>query len=111
VAAASRTSRSFTGAIEEPSPVTSVVTPWRTLLAARLSTSTLNSDWPRRSMNPGATTRLVASIVLAALTEPSEPTAAMRSATIPTSPRNQGLPVPSTMRPLEMSRSKRVASG
>jgi hypothetical protein len=65
----------LTGAIDVPSPVTSVVTPWRILLAARPSTRWLNSDWPRRSMNPGATTRLVASIVVAAVAPPSAPRA------------------------------------
>jgi hypothetical protein len=38
VGRASGTSRSFTGAIDDPSPVTSVVTPCRILLAARPST-------------------------------------------------------------------------
>ena len=54
--------RSFIGAIDVPSPVTSVVTPCMILLAARLSTRTLNSDWPSRSMNPGATTSPAASM-------------------------------------------------
>ena len=53
----------FNGAIEEPSPVTSVVMPWVILDAARLSTSTLYSDWPSRSMKPGVRTRPFASIV------------------------------------------------
>ncbi len=41
--------------MELPSPVSSVVIPWETLLAARLSTRTLYSDWPSMSMKPGAT--------------------------------------------------------
>src|SRR6266545_4335860 len=51
------------GAIDSPSPVTSVVMPWVILDAARPSTRTLYSDCPSRSMNPGATTRPDASIV------------------------------------------------
>ena len=37
----------------------------QSLLAARLSTSRLNSDWPSMSMKPGETTRFVASIARA----------------------------------------------
>ncbi len=70
--------RSLTGAIDEPSPVTSVVTPCMILLAARLSTSTLNSDWPSMSMKPGETTRLVASIRVRAVAFGRWPIAAMR---------------------------------
>ncbi len=52
----------MSGAIDEPSPVISVVIPCVILLAARGSTSTLNSDWPSMSMKPGATTRFEASM-------------------------------------------------
>ena len=41
--------------MELPSPVISVVTPCVIFEAARLSASTLNSDWPSMSMKPGAT--------------------------------------------------------
>ena len=99
---------SFTGAIDTPSPVISVVMPWVILLAARLSTSTLNSDWPSRSMKPGATTSPAASMRVVAWASASRPIAVIRSAVMPTSPRNQGAPVPSTIRPLAMTTSKRV---
>ena len=46
----------MSGAIELPSPVISVVMPCVILLAARLSTSTLYSDWPIMSTKPGAIT-------------------------------------------------------
>ena len=97
------------GAIDEPSPVTSVVTPWVILLAARSSTRTLNSDWPSMSMKPGDTTRLRASIVDFAWRPANWPIAVMRSPVIPTSPRYHGAPVPSTMRPPVMRTSKASA--
>ena len=57
-------------------------------------------------MNPGATTRFGASIVVVGRrVRPSAPIAVMRSPTMPTSPRNHGAPVPSTMRPLVMTTS------
>ncbi len=58
-------------------------------------------------MNPGETTRLVASTLMPAVASPSEPTAVIRSPVMPTSPRNHGAPVPSTTRPLAMITSKR----
>ena len=91
--------RSFTGAIEVPSPVISVVTPCMIFDAARPSTRTLNSDWPSMSMNPGATTSPDASIVWRAGRPASRPIAAIRSPVMAMSPSNQGAPVPSTMRP------------
>ena len=102
---------SFTGAIDTPSPVISVVMPWVILLAARLSTSTLNSDWPSRSMKPGATTCPAASMRVAAVARDRLPIAAMRSPTMPTSARNHGAPVPSTTRPLAITTSKGPAAG
>jgi hypothetical protein len=56
-------SRSLIGAMEPPSPVTSVVTPIITLLIARGSMRTFCSDCPSMSMKPGATTSPRASIV------------------------------------------------
>ena len=53
--------RAFTGAMDLPSPVISVVMPCVIFDAARPSTSTKSSDWPSMSMKPGATTRPVTS--------------------------------------------------
>src|SRR5438132_251646 len=60
--------RGFIGAMETPSPVTSVVIPCVIFEAARRSTSAKYSDWPRRSMKPGVTTRSFASTRAAAAT-------------------------------------------
>src|SRR5215831_3201564 len=56
-------------------------------------------------MNPGATTRLVASIVVEAVALPMAPTKTICPFVMPTSPRNQGAPLPSTMRPLRINTS------
>ena len=103
--------RAFVGAMERPSPVISVVMPWVILLAARLSTSTLYSDWPSMSMNPGATTRFVASMRRFAAAPDRFPTAAIRSPEIPTSARTHGAPVPSTTRPPAKIRSNVAGRG
>src|SRR5688572_19113723 len=58
------------------------------------------------SMKPGATTRREASMRRFAAARERSPTAAIRSPTIPTSPRNHGAPVPSTTRPPAMIRLK-----
>jgi hypothetical protein len=76
------------------------------LLAARESTSTLNSDWPSRSMKPGATTCPAASIRVRAPAADRLPIAVIRSPVMPMSARNQGAPVPSTTRPLAITTSK-----
>src|SRR5262245_12780960 len=89
-----------------PSPVISVVMPCVILLAARLSTSTLYSDWPSMSMKPGAITSFDASMRRLAVASLSAPTATIRSPATQTSARNQGAPVPSTMRPPANSRSQ-----
>ena len=57
------------------------------------------------SMKPGATTSPLASITRFAFPSGTRPTATIRSPGIATSPRNHGLPVPSTIRPLRMTRS------
>ena len=102
--------RSFSGAIDVPSPVTSVVTPCMILLAARLSTRTLNSDWPSMSMKPGATTSPDASMRVRAIAFERSPIAAIRSPETPTSPGYQGAPVPSTIRPPAMITSYEAAA-
>src|SRR5215510_666127 len=56
-------------------------------------------------MKPGATARPLASITRAALALASAPIAAIFPSRRPTSFTNEGLPVPSRMRPLRMSRS------
>ncbi len=87
------------GATEPPSPVSSVVIPWVILLRTCGSTRTVISDWPSRSMKPGATTSPLASMVRRARAFGRVPTAAIRSPRIARSPLNQGLPEPSTIRP------------
>ena len=60
------------------------------------------------SMKPGATTRPRASMNFAEGAPASSPRGAMRAIRSPrmaTSPQNQGLPLPSTMRPLAITRS------
>ena len=52
---------SLTGAIDSPSPVTSVVIPCRIFDSTRLSTRRFSSDWPSMSMKPGVTYFPVAS--------------------------------------------------
>jgi hypothetical protein len=102
---ASAIQASFIGATEAPSPVTSVVIPCRTLDSTRLSTKRFISDWPSMSMKPGATMLPAASTFRAALAAERSPRAASRSPRMPTSARNQGAPVPSTTRPLAITRS------
>src|SRR5262245_9609943 len=79
--------------------------PWVILLAPRLSTSRLYSDWPIMSMKPGATTSPAASTLRFAVAPSSLPTAAILSPTTQTSALNQGAPEPSTTRPPANSRS------
>ena len=57
------------------------------------------------SMKPGATTSPLASISRFALPAGTRPTATIWSPRIATSPWNHGLPVPSTILPLRMTRS------
>ncbi len=47
---------SLSGATEPPSPVISVVIPWKIFDGRRGSTRMVSSDCPSMSMNPGATT-------------------------------------------------------
>ena len=96
---------SVAGAAEPPSPVISEVIPWRIFDSARLSASSVISDWPSMSMKPGAIMRSRTSMRRPALARERSPMAAMRSPLIPTSPRNQGAPVPSTIRPPASTRS------
>src|SRR5215469_7791543 len=60
-------------------------------------------------MNPGATTRPSASIVRAA-GPLNLPISTILPSLIPTSPRNAGIPEPSTMRPLRINRSYAIAA-
>jgi hypothetical protein len=99
--------KSFNGAAELPSPVTSVVIPWKIFDGTRGFTSIVISDCPSMSMNPGATTLPCASIVSLRGASCRLPMAAMRPARIPTSPEYHGEPVPSTICPLTMTMSKR----
>src|SRR5205807_1693594 len=72
------------------------------------SKSMSECEW--MSMNPGATTRPLASIVFVAFTSSARPTAAMRWPVTATSPANHGLPLPSTILPPRMSRSQGLTS-
>lgn len=65
------------GATDSPSPVISVVIPWKIFEGTRGSTSIVSSDWPSMSMNPGATIIPCASIVFRAGARPRSPMAAM----------------------------------
>ncbi len=82
-----------------PSPVISVVIPWKIFEGSRGFTRIVSSDCPSMSMNPGATTFPWASIVRFAAALPRSPIAAIRPSRIPTSPEYHGEPVPSTMCP------------
>ena len=75
---------------------------------ARLSTKILNSDWPSRSMSR-RNNQVRRVDYGGGVCMPITPKAVIRSPTIPTSPRNQDTPVPSMIRPLLMSTSKRDA--
>jgi hypothetical protein len=93
------------GAMDSPSPVISVVIPWKILEGTRGSTSIVSSDCPSMSMNPGATTSPPASITVPAVAFARSPMAAMCPSRTPTSPRYHGEPVPSMMRAFLMIRS------
>ena len=103
----SRTHPAVMGAGETPSPVSSVVMPWRIFDSARGSTRTSSSLWPRRSMKPGQRTSPRRSMRRRARAFERSPTEAMRPARMP---RTQGAPVPSTTRPFEKTRSKIAAA-
>jgi hypothetical protein len=62
--------------------------------------------WVWRSMKPGATTFPPASMTRVAGASMRDAIRTIVSLRTATSPRYQGLPVPSTMRPLRMTRSK-----
>ena len=101
--------RALRGAIELPSPVTSVVMPWVILLAARLSTRTLYSDCPIMSMKPGATTsrsHRPGGGAAPSVADRRDPVA--HDADVA---RYHGAPVPSTTRPPAKSRSQAGAVG
>ena len=85
----------LSGPIDEPSPITSSVTPSRISLCERPSCSNEVCDWLSMLMKPGATARPVALISLAAWAAPRVPTAATRSPLIATSPTNGLPPLPS----------------
>ena len=104
-----RSATSGNGAYELPStPITSVVTPWRTFGSWRGSARIISPPWLCRSMNPGATTLPVASIVRSAAAVAAKassaavPARVMRrcpSAVTATVPGKPGAPVPSTIVP------------
>src|SRR6476661_6315570 len=97
---------SFSGATDPPSPVISVVMPWKIFDGRCGATMIVNSDCPSMSMKPGATTRPWASIVRLADAPARRPIAAIRPSRMPTSAAYQGEPVPSITWPLTMTTSK-----
>src|SRR5215469_2848008 len=98
--------RSLSGAMEPPSPVISVVIPWKIFEGKCGFTRMVISDCPSMSMNPGATTMPWASMVCLAAATGSLPIATIRPLRIPMSPEYQGDPVPSMMWPFLMRTSK-----
>ena len=92
-------------------PMTSVVTPWRTLLSAWGMRARVKSEWVLMSMKPGATTRPLASIMRAPAAVMSPPMAAMRPSLNATSARRPGAPVPSMTSPPWMRMSSAIADG
>ena len=96
---------SLSGPAEPPSPLISVVMPWKILDGRLGATSSVSSDWPSMSMKPGATTWPSASMLCRAAALSNRPIAAIRPARMPMSPAYQGEPVPSMMRPWRMTTS------
>src|SRR5262249_24167057 len=92
-------------AIESPSPVISVVMPWKIFEGRCGLIRIVVSYGPSISMDPGATTIPCASMMRFAVASASRPIAAILPARIPISAAYQGEPVPSTMCPLRMTRS------
>ena len=97
---------SLSGPAELPSPLISVVMPWKILDGTLGATSSVSSDWPSMSMKPGATTWPAASMDCRAATLSSRPIAAIRPPRMPMSPAYQGEPVPSMMWPWWMTTSR-----
>src|SRR5829696_6160423 len=85
-------------------PTTSVVTPCCSLISLPGSSNTMRSEWQWPSMKPGATTRPPTSIFSSPL-PCTLPTSTIWPSLIPTSPKYQGFPVPSTRRPFSITRS------
>jgi len=81
--------------MDQPSPMTSSVTPWRISLCDRPSSISDSFDQLIMLMKPGATAKPSASITLGAPAFPTSPTTAMRSPRIATSPTLGGRPLPS----------------
>ena len=96
---------SLSGAMLPPSPVNSVVMPWKILEGRWGLTSMVNSDCPNMSMNPGVTIIPAASMVCFALPRISVAISTMRPPLMASSPEYQGEPVPSMMRPFRIIRS------
>ena len=90
-------------------PVTSVVTPWNTLLSPPGSSRRVTSEWECMSMNPGHTTSPAASTTRAACASSSLPTAAILPPARPTSAWYRSPPVPSITVPFLISVSSCMA--
>src|SRR5712692_5480303 len=96
--------RSFSGPSDHPSPNTSSVTPCRMSDCERPSAKSVSVAHDSMLMKPGATARPVASSSRAPRSV-IVPMAAMRSASMATSPRTEGPPVPSYSIPPRMTMS------
>ena len=92
-------------------PVTSVVTPWRTLASAEGWARRAKSEWACMSMKPGATMHPAASTTRAASPGRAGATATTRSPRSPTSACRPGPPVPSRTVPPRISQSNAMARG
>ena len=101
---------SFNGPADPPSPVISVVMPWKILEGTLGLTRMDSSDCPSMSMNPGATTIPAASTVWRAAAPSNLPIAVMCPSWMPTSAEYHGDPVPSMTRPLRMTTSYNTSS-
>ena len=85
--------------------------PWRTLGSWSGSARSISPEWEWRSMNPGATTLPVASIVrVAGSSVPASPVRSSRPSRISTAPGRPGVPVPSTIVPLTIRMSGPLTS-
>ncbi len=77
---------SLSGPIDQPSPITSSVTPWRMSLCERPSSIRDSLAQDIMLMKPGATARPVTSISRSAVAPPMSPSAVILSSSMATSP-------------------------
>ena len=99
------------GPMDDPSPMTSSVTPWRSSERPRPSAIRLASEWLSMLMNPGA--RALPRASISTLPRPGAwaPTKTIRSPLIAISPTNPLRPEPSSTSPPRMTVSYRAGPG